>query len=90
MSSSMMPEDYRFFLRERKRGKMKLRIAHYASQNRMAGEYVIEKRVCFFWWTMATEISDGAFEDFHSAYAFARDYLLANRKKRKPISTWRV
>ncbi len=67
---------------------MKLRIARITSPMNRHGVFVIQKRILFFWWKMATDIVDGYFEDFHQALKIAR----GPRKPAKPIvlETWPV
>jgi hypothetical protein len=54
---------------------MKLRIAHFESKTRLGGEYIIQRRHWLFWWTMATHITDGAFDDKEEALEEARRHL---------------
>ena len=60
---------------------MKLRIAQFYSDKRMAGEFVIQKRYFLFWWTLATEITDGGFNSLQDARVAVADHRKSQSKK---------
>jgi len=53
---------------------MKLRVAHFESKKKLAGEYIIQYRTIFLRWKMATFITDGAFYDKEEALEEARKH----------------
>jgi hypothetical protein len=69
---------------------MKLRIAEIAGPNNKS-QFIIQKRTLLFWWKMDIEITDGAFNDFHSALKEAKDYLAGIKsEKDRIINSWEV